>query len=508
MSDRLARKADRRSGCGPATTISEAVDRGIGICSWKSNSHLSAGLLGDTDIDLLVAPDDEDALKQLLSSHGWLQVGPPPGGRHDGMTHYLGKDGEGKLFHLHVHDRLVLGQRYAKNYVLPLTSVFLDSSKVEEGVPRPDPSIELVVLACRALLKYRVRDAIKDVLGIKSPGVPLATIEEINWCLDQVDDDRLDEGLRLSERTVPPGLIRSFLDIIQSDPRSGLRLWMLKDRLERSLAPYRRRSRMAAAGIYARALLKSRTGLQGDPRLRLKGYGIAMAMVGADGSGKTTISSELASWLGGRLAVSRYYMGSKQPSRTTTASYIAFRILRRCHREASFLGDSVARRFLARIRDVLLAGHHLSVARDRLRRLKRARKDLNRGYVVIMDRYPLEALGSNQRIRMLDGPSIDPEAIGLVGKLAQHESVLYQDFELPEAIMLLEVDPHVAIERKPDHDFDSLMEKTRGVSELKDLVESQGHTSHFHRIDSNKPWPIPYQHVQDAVWSALSKRSV
>lgn len=499
---------DRLNRCDPATTIGDAVDRGIRICSWKSNSHLSAGLVGDTDIDLLVAPDDEQDLNQLLSSRGWVQVESPPGGRHDGMTHYLGRDDYGKLFHLHVHDRLVLGQRYSKNYVLPLTSVFLDSSNLEEGVPRPDPSIELVVLACRVLLKYRIRDTIKDVLGIRTPGVPLATIEEIDWCLDQVDDDRLEEGLRRCERTVPPDLIRSFLGIIQSKPRSGLRLWILKGRLERSLALHRRRSRLAAAGVYARALFESRTGLQRDPRLRLKGRGIAMAMVGADGSGKTTISSELASWLGGKLAVSRYYMGSKQPSRMTTASYLAFRILRRGHREATFLGESVARRLLARMRDVLLAVHHLSVARDRLRRMKQARQDLSDGYVVIMDRYPLEALGTTKRIRLLDGPSIDAEATGLMGKLAQHESTLYRDFELPEAIMLLKVDPHIALERKPDHDLDALVEKTRGVAELEGLAESEGRDSRIYRINSNQPWPIPYERARDAVWIALSRRSV
>jgi thymidylate kinase len=233
-----------------------------------------------------------------------------------------------------------------------------------------------------------------------------------------------------------------------------------------------------------------------------------VAVVGADGAGKTTISSELASWLGERLAASRYYMGSKEPSRATTSSYMAFRILRRTHRDTtSFLSErSMVRRSIAQMRDLMLAGHHLSVGRDRRRRLRQARRDLKDGYVVLLDRYPLASLGSTPRLRLLDGPSINAKRNGLLARLAARESTMYQEFDLPDIFVLLEVDPEVAIARKPDHDIDAISEKTLGVAEMTRILEARGEWKRLHVVDANQPWPMPLDRAREAVWSALRSR--
>jgi thymidylate kinase len=508
LSENLSGHIDHLTRANATEVLGGAVSRGIRFCSWKSNSHLQAGLAGDTDVDILVAPDQYEELRRHLLDSGCIEVAPPPDGRHEGMSHFLGLDDQAKIFHLHVHDRLVLGQRYAKNYAIPLTEVFLESAKVSSGVPQADPSIELVVLASRAMFKYRVRDLVKDTLRIRTPGVPLATIEEIEWCQDQLDEKSLAFGLDRCGEMVPPDLVREFLDTIGSRPRSGIRIWSMRWKLERALSTYRRRSRLTAAGIYFWFLVTSRIRPRWNPKLRTEGRGLSVALVGADGAGKTTISSELASWLGNRIAVSRYYMGSKEPSRTTSASYMAFRILRRGHRDTtSFLSESsLVRRFIAKLRDAMLAGHHLSVARDRLRRMRRTRRDLDEGYVVLLDRYPLESLGDSRRLRLLDGPSIETDGDGLLRSLAEREAVLYQQFDLPDAFILLRVDPQVAITRKPDHDLDTVTEKTLGVDEVERILVERGESWRVHTVDANQPWPIPLDAARRAVWSALRDR--
>lgn len=492
------------------STLKQATDQGISFCSWKSNLHLNAGLAGETDIDVLVAPDHTERLASILRANGCLRIAPPPGGDHPGMSHFIGMDRETRrIFHLHVHDRLVLGQRFSKNHVLPLTEHFLHSARSHSGIPQPEPALELVVLTVRALLKYRVRDAVKDVLGIRTPGVPDAILDEIDWCLERSSQEELTKALAACAEIVPVEVVETFLNIIRSDPRSGLRLWRVKAALEARLAPYRRRSKARSLLIYILGLARSRFGLRRDPRLRLNAKGTSIAVVGADGAGKTTISLELSSWVGEKLAVSRYYMGSKEPSLGTTASYLVFRMFRKAHRDAGKLTSeaAVTRRALAWLRDVMLATHHLSVARDRLRRLRKLKKDIADGQVVLLDRYPLEWIGNTPRLRLLDGPSIQTTRQGAVGRLADAERSLYQRFTPPDAFLLLEVDPDVAIARKPDHDPVVVGEKVEGLVELERLMQSLRHRAMLMRIDSNRPWPEPLEQAQKSVWQVLSERA-
>ena len=228
-----------------------------------------------------------------------------------------------------------------------------------------------------------------------------------------------------------------------------------------------------------------------------------MAVLGADGSGKTTISSDLTHWIGAKLAVSRYYMGSKEPSWWTSASYMIFRMFRRAHRDTgrAWQDASLMRRALAWVRDTMLAMHYLSVARDRLRRLTRMHEDVADGRIVLLDRYPLQVVGDTPRLRLLDGPSIETTRQGMIGRLADTERSIYHRFELPDAFFLLEVDPGVAIARKPDHDPATIAAKTESLDELRQLLDSSDHGMALIRIDANAPLPEPLEAAQQALWT-------
>lgn len=486
--------------------FAEATGEGIRFCSWKSNQHVAAGLAGDTDVDLLVAPESVERLRAILRSRGCLEVAPPPDGNHPGMSHFVGKDSEtSTLFHLHIQNRLILGQRYSKNHVLPLDETFLDTAEVTAGVPQADPALELVVLATRALLKYRARDAVKDVLLIRTPGIPESTLSEVSWCLRALNEPDLDAAIAECSDVVPPDIVRTFLRVVRTEPRSGLSLWRLKRKLEAALAPYQRRSRLSALLVYAGTLGQRRLARGYDSRLRLES-GLSIAIVGPDGSGKTTLTSELSSWLGNKLAVNVHYLGSKQPSLWTDYSYLIFRIFRRAHRDtsATLSERSVIRRFLSWWRDVMLATHHLLIARDRLRRLKRKEAEVADGRIVLLDRYPLEAIGQSKRLRLLDGPSIDPNGHRLVERMARLETRMYERFGLPDGLVLLKVDPRIAIARKPDHDPAVVEEKAEATSEAATLMKLSGNGSKLREVDSNLEWPKPLIQAKEIVWEMLS----
>ena len=126
------------------------------------------------------------------------------------------------------------------------------------------------------------------------------------------------------------------------------------------------------------------------------------------------------------------------------------------------------------------------------------------GRIVLLDRYPLEAIGQSKRLRLLDGPSIDPNGHRLVERMARLETRMYERFGLPDGLVLLKVDPRIAIARKPDHDPAVVEEKAEATSEAATLMKLSGNGSKLREVDSNLEWPKPLIQAKEIVWEMLS----
>jgi hypothetical protein len=474
--------------------LGDLADSGVRHCAWKSNDHLLAALAGRTDLDLLVDRGDRASFDAAVSRHGLRRVLPPPADAYPAVDHYLGLDRpSGRLFHLHVHFRLVLGERHVKNHWLPIESELLDRTRMLFGVPVPAADLELAILVVRALLKYRARDVVKDVLRIRSPGIPAETLAELKWLLGDRDLAAILPGLEPIGPVVPADVVTSFLEVITNDPRAGFHLLRLRTRLRWALREHRRHSRMRAGAAYAHALWRRRRllGRPDGPRMTLPCGGTTVALVGADGAGKTTVAADVAHWLGWKLEARVHYLGSKAPSPPTDWLYLGFRALRRSHRAASRgLGErSPAARSIAALRDLALALHHVSVGLDRQRHHACARREAGAGGVVVFDRYPLAHLSARPEHQLLDGPQVaslvGERSGGLTAALAGAEERIYQRFGLPDHLVLLEVDPVVAARRKPDHRIDVIHAKARAAAQLAGLAEAAG--TPVTRIDANQP---------------------
>ena len=509
---RQGQEAEPHACAALRACLDELVRARVRYCSWKSNDHLLAALAGQTDIDLLVDARDAGTFAAVASVRGLKPVDPPPAAAYPAMQHYLGLDQEsGRLFHLHLHFRLVLGQKYTKNHHLPVERQLLDSTRRLYGVPIPAADVELAVLVVRALLKYRARDVVKDVVRVRSPGIPDATRAEIAWLRGGRDLEAIRPGLDAISSVVPVDIVASFLEVVAGDPRSGVEVWRLSTRLRRALRNFQRRGRLPATATYGRALWTRRPrwllGHQVEPRMTLPRGGTTVALIGADGAGKSTVAAEAARWLGWKLEARVHYLGSKQSSPSTTWLYLGFRALRRGHRAASRrLGEgSPATRPIAAVRDLTLALHHLAVGRDRRRHLARARRDARAGRIVILDRYPLAYLSERAEHRLLDGPQIEsvlgPDLSWPVQALAGAERRLYRRFGLPDQLVLLDVDPLVAAGRKPDHRLDVIRTKSRAAAELAGLAEAVG--ASVTRIDADQRLDRVVLDVKARLWDVL-----
>jgi hypothetical protein len=504
----VERDQSETAGALPALSalLSELERRKVQFCHWKSNIHLAAAVQGRTDLDLLVDRNDASTVMEVLGQHGLKPMGPPPGGAQPGMSHYLGFDAaSGGLFHLHVHYQLVIGQRGVKNYRLPVERQFLTGLRRSDGVPVPAPAVELAMLSIRTLLKYRYRDAVKDALGIRHPGVPSEVRDEVEWLLSQTTVEAAASALGV----IPSGLLEEFLTLLRRDQRAGF--LGMRRRLRKAMRPYARVPPVQARWEAMRWLWIRRQVFRirdFDPGMKMSGGGLTIALLGADGAGKTTAADDLESWLGWKLSVRRYYLGSKQPSRASSAAYLGFRAFRRLHRAAAQrFGEARPVRWLEAMRDGLLGAHYVAVAGDRLRRDRRAANDRLRGRVIVLDRCPLPAVSSERHHRMLDGPQIADSIVPPLGRMARRmatrEEAIYTRFSLPDVLLALEVDTHVSVDRKPDHLPLVISQKRKAVSELAELIEIEHPEVKLYRIDANDSLERVRLEIRQAVWHEL-----
>jgi thymidylate kinase len=405
------------------------------------------------------------------------------------------------LFHLHVHYQLVLGEQFVKNYHLPLEALFFDSVRIDQGLKVPSPELELIVLSLRALLKYRDRDVIKDILNIRSPGLPAPILEEIRYLLAQASEEKLSTTLTELSDSIPVNVVREFLAVATTRPRTGRRLLSLRSQVRQALRPYRRHGRSRASLLYFREMWRRRKSLRltaSVGKMTLPGGGTTVALIGADGSGKSTMSQTLHKWLSWKLDVRTFYLGSKKPSRRSRLNYLLFRATRRSHRAVRrYAGETrLPARLMGLIRQTMLDFHALSIAYDRLGYYQAGCQAAETGAIVIFDRFPLKS--------PLDGPRIKTstaeESTSLLTRvLSRIERRVYDRFTSPDLFMVLRVTPGVSLRRKPDHDPVAIIAKCKAIDEFL----AQPTDTRVLAIDAVQPFEEVLDELKCRLWEAL-----
>ena len=483
----------------------------IRYCHWKSTTGIPRGLSGLTDLDLLVDRADAARFRGELERLCFKRLVSSPGAQYPGIEDHLGLDeATGKLVHLHVHYRLVLGAEHVKNHLLPIEMAFLEATHLEHGVRVPEPALEAAVLAIRVLLKAERPSLIARLTGRSAGGAITAHVAgEFADLRTRYTDDEMAATLARHLAFVPPAVILET--IAQADggrPAHGQA--DRSRRLRRALQPYQRMSGL-------RAWLRGRRATLGEGRVKGRllrplmpprrrktpvGGGLSVAFIGSDGSGKSTVVREVAAWLSWRLDVRTAYMGTSQPSATAR--------LWRSVSQLTAMADAALRRLgvpgsaggnvTARVRREALSARHLADARDRRRRSTDGRRLVGQGWVVLYDRYPLP--GALVRGRPIDGARITGTAEGSMepgstGRAARAEQRIYAGIAPPDLTIVLRVSPEVAEARKPDHDRIVLAEKAASVAEI--AAEHPGIVV----IDADAPLDEVLVEVKRFIWRQL-----
>lgn len=431
-------------------------ENAVRYCHFKSNANVAAGIAGLTDLDLLVDGRDAMLAEEILARHGFKRFPAHPSRRYPGVEDFFALDEDsGRLFHVHLHYRLILGERFFKNYRVAWEQEFLDTRVVDEstGIFVADPALEWLLLVCRAALKLRWRDRLRRRVTIRL-NEHEGMLREHRWLAEHADAA---EVAQHASRLLGPLAAERVRDALADNLRLR-RLVDLRRELLRNPKLLRAYRPLSALAIRWRREL---TWLVGSVNRRYvhrpfpyrrsgSNGGIVIAVVGSDGAGKSSVTQTLHSWLAGKVDVIQIYFGSGQGSSSLLRwpLRVTLRLIRRPS-TASHL-DPEARR----TRDVNFARAvwAVALAREKRAKLRMAMRARERGFVVICDRYPQTEIEG-----VSDGPLLARWHVSdtrLKRALARWERRIYQlaADNSPDLVLRLLVSPEEAAARRPGDD--------------------------------------------------------
>lgn len=473
----------------------------IRYCYWKSSRRIEAVLAGVSDADLLVARDQQHEAYRLLLECGF-KLFPATAGRFEpSIVSFLGHDdASGRLIHVHLHLGLMAGGKLHKNYRLPWEAAVLDQAVWHPTMPLRilDPLNEALLLIVRACLELRRSDLV-TLRNWRATTVKFAT--DRSGLAARVDRE---EFCNLAARSVTQGTAQMIADALYSrEPLQSMH--RLRRRIRKELAPYRRCNGIEAQG---RSIVRSALWIAGGVNDRIlhaprplrrhaPGGGILVALLGVDGSGKSTVLHAIRDWLRDEVDVLPMYFGTGdgRPSLLLLPFKImvplALRLMRSKPRGSSH--GKVSDRPPGAMYTLLMTLWATVLAIEKRIKLTAARRATARGMVVIADRFP-----QDESIRYNDGPLL-PRLRGVPKWLRQFEARSYALARSlpPDLLIKLEAPPDVLAVREPSMDINVIGER---VSDLRQLCFPGASVV---PIDATQPLAEVVRQVKHEIWRRL-----
>jgi thymidylate kinase len=489
----------------PLKLIGELLDQldagRISYSHWKSNWKLECWAKGEGDLDLLVARDDVQAFTSILYKLGFKEALPPGDQQLPGILHFYGFDAEARRFvHIHAHYQLVLGHDLTKNYHLPIEKPYLESTVHSQLFPVPAPEFELIIFVLRMVLKYSLLDSPLRSIFRKSTSSSPAVREELAYLEAQADRSRVYAILKRHLPFVGATLFNACGQSLLPGCPSWTRL-AVRQQLQYRLKAHARRSQIADATLKVeRRILKLIRVhiLRQSSRKHLAGGGKIIALVGGDGAGKSTSVNELNAWLCKKFVTKTVHLGKPPRSMVTLAVIVALRLRRLFNgwRKRYSTVSSPAESKPSAFPGYLQLFRWVCAAQDRHRLYVKARRFATNGGVVICDRYPIP------QVQSMDGPKIGPALNTvpinrLVKFLLKAETRYYQQIMPPDLLLVLKLDPEIAVRRKVDEDEAHVRGRSR------ELWNANWSGTRANVIDASQPIEDVIARLQTLIWAEL-----
>ncbi|MEA2731033.1 MAG: hypothetical protein QOF70_5508 [Acetobacteraceae bacterium] len=442
---------------------------GVAWCYWKSRRHLNAALSGRSDLDLLAIQADHALLQRTLMECGF-KLFPSAHFRDDpGVASFLGFDeASGRLLHVHVHFVIVMGHALLKNYRLPWARSILSRAVPHPTLPirMPDPATEALLLLLRRSLDVSKADPVA-LHNWREKTARLAAAQEA--LRRDVDRAALHaRAIELLGEDLAEPVTAEFFAPARPVPAA------LGRKIRRTLAPWRRynaaEALLRASGRAAALAWDTvNTRFLHAPRpMRRRPFagGLVIAMLGVDGSGKTTLTRTIRTWLVTEMDVMPIYFGTGggRPSLILAPLKVMVPLARKLMRRkpAGASHGQVSDLPPGPVYGCLLALWATALAIEKRRKLTAAYRGAARGAVVVADRFPQDQLPSFN-----DGPLL-PRLRAVPAWLRRFEARSYALARRlpPDLVIRLDATLDVLGRREPDMDRAVLVARTEAVTQL------------------------------------------
>lgn len=440
----------------PLPTVPRALsaldDHGIRWCVWKGSTHVDASLAGEGDVDVVLGPDADPAVARRCLRGAGLREARSRRGAATPVQDWFGvADGSGALVHLQVYESVVVDDGLAGRWLVAAGGDVVAARRAgAHGLWLPDPAHEaaLVVLQAAARRGGRVR---RRFTPTKRPlDARLAALGAVELAPAAGEAVRRWTGSASAAEIVTSVVSRGEADLDE--------LEALGAALDRAcaMAPDRRRALVRKAT----ATVRRRGSRSTDryPRDRVLGPpGVAVAVVGSDGAGKSSTVECLVDDYRRRVDTTHLYFGSGNGR-----SLLFLRPVKALRCRASSPASPEGRARPGAARAVWAVALTLE-RRAKARRLAQARAA---GSVVICDRLPQAAVPG-----IHDGPRLGPvpaDAPGWIRAVSRWEQRSYDRFASApiDLVLRLCVSHPVASARRPDHDPADLRRRIEVVRDL------------------------------------------
>ncbi|MDA9185691.1 hypothetical protein N9O40_00035 [Planktomarina sp.] len=344
------------------------------VC-WKDLNLLGDVFEGKKDLDILILAGNTKKLVQIANGFGALILRNRFENTDDLIHLFLQGEG-GEVFHVHVYTRLITGESWVKEFHLPIERKVLQQRiwDLEYNIWVIPESLNQEFIILRYLLKITSLFSLYSYRKKRS--------DATHYIYKIQNGPSQDVFVNISK------MLNKNLILLKSDNIKIHYFSALK--LREKLLKYRRFTLMSLffrrlKGAYVRLLKKY---VYKEKKI-FPNQGVILAITGVDGSGKSSLIASTENYYSKILTTRRTHIGRPYPNFIGNI----FQIFR--NKNAS-KNVNLSKETTSLLKSIFA----LFLALSRLRRAQKITRLAEKGYLVLVDRWPTRELGK------MDGPRV------------------------------------------------------------------------------------------------------